>query len=537
MPLKRWNPPVEPTEAEERILRRLTRTRKLFAFLRLHRHEIFDDGFQDELAEMYRDTGAGEEPRPPALMCLALLLQGYVQASDAEAPELSVMDARWQLVLGCLGATKPAFSQGGLQQFRERLIAHDMDRRLLERTIEVAKRSRGFDWKKLPKDLRVGMDSRPLEGAGRVEDTYNLLGHAARKLLEGAANLTGQSQERICMAAGIRLLLAPSIKAGLDIDWSDPEQKAHAIDRLTHEIDALVDWIETKQPSIATDETVEPYITAIHQVEEQDLEKTAQGTVQIRQGVAEDRRVSIEDAEMRHGRKSKSKRYNGYKEHVAADLSAGLILACALTPANVPDEEAAPALKADIDRQDASIGELMIDRAYLNSEAVNAVEDEGGEVVCKPWPTRNNTGDLFTKTDFVINGRDKTITCPAGEVESFDWGQVVEFDPDACGSCALRGQCTRSTSGRGRLVKIAEDERRQKRLRKLQSSRAGRQRLRRRTGIEHHLAHVAQRKGRRARYRGARKNLYDLRRASAIQNLETIQRKQAAWTAARKEAA
>src|SRR6266545_5437266 len=190
-----------------------------------------------------------------------------------------------------------------------------MDRRLLERTIEVAKRSRGFDWKKLPKDLRVGMDSRPLEGAGRVEDTYNLLGHAARKLLDGAAKLTGQSRERICVAAGIRLLLAPSVKAGLDINWSDPEQKAQAIDRLTREVDALVDWIETKQPSVATDDTVEPYIKAIQQVEEQDLEKSAHGKVQIRRGVAEDRRVSIEDGEMRHGRKSK--RYNGYKEHVA----------------------------------------------------------------------------------------------------------------------------------------------------------------------------------------------------------------------------
>src|SRR6266545_4616838 len=537
MSLKRWNPPVEPTAEEQRVLKRLTRTRKLFAFLRLHRHEIFDDRFQDELAAMYRDTGAGDEPRPPALMCLALLLQGYVQASDAESPELSVMDARWQLVLGCLGAKKPAFSQGGLQQFRERLIAHDMDRRLLERTIEVAKRSRGFDWKKLPKDLRVGMDSRPLEGAGRVEDTYNLLGHAARKLLDGAAKLTGQSRERICVAAGIRLLLAPSVKAGLDINWSDPEQKAQAIDRLTREVDALVDWIETKQPKVATDDTVEPYIKAIQQVEEQDLEKTAVGTMQIRTGVAPDRRVSIEDAEMRHGRKSKSKRYNGYKEHVAADLRAGLILSCALTPANVPDEEAGPDLKADIDRQRATIDELMIDRAYLNSEAVNDVEDAGGQIVCKPWPTRNGTGDLFAKTDFVINARDKTITCPAGEVETFDWGQTVEFDPDACGSCALRAQCTHSASGRGRLVRIAEDERRQKRLRKLQTSRAGRQRLRQRTGIEHHLAHIAQRKGRRARYRGARKNLYDLRRASAIQNLETIQRKEAAWEAARKEAA
>jgi hypothetical protein len=60
----------------------------------------------------------------------------------------------------------------------------------------------------------------PLVGAGRVEDRYNLLGHAARKLLEKTAKRTRQSREKICHAAGVRLLLAPSIKAGLDIDWS-----------------------------------------------------------------------------------------------------------------------------------------------------------------------------------------------------------------------------------------------------------------------------------------------------------------------------
>lgn len=38
-----------------------------------------------------------------------------------------------------------------------------------------------FDWKKLPKPLRVAIDSAPLEGAGRVEDRINLLAHAARK--------------------------------------------------------------------------------------------------------------------------------------------------------------------------------------------------------------------------------------------------------------------------------------------------------------------------------------------------------------------
>src|SRR5262249_10793475 len=150
--------PRQVTTAQENVLlRRLRRTRKLFAFLRDYRSEIFSDEFQVELETMYRGTGAGKEPLPPALLAMALLLQGYLRVSDAEAVELSVVDLRWQMVLDCLGADQPAFSQGALQEFRERLIAADMDRRLLERTIEFARSTKAFDWKKLPKDLRMAV--------------------------------------------------------------------------------------------------------------------------------------------------------------------------------------------------------------------------------------------------------------------------------------------------------------------------------------------------------------------------------------------
>jgi hypothetical protein len=39
--MERWNPPQELSRREVLIMKRLQRTRKLFAFLRLHRHEIF----------------------------------------------------------------------------------------------------------------------------------------------------------------------------------------------------------------------------------------------------------------------------------------------------------------------------------------------------------------------------------------------------------------------------------------------------------------------------------------------------------------
>src|SRR5260370_32786370 len=126
------SPPVAPTRREQFLLKRLGRVRKLFGFLRVHRHELFHDAFQDELASMYRTTGAGKDALPPAMMAMAMLVQGYLGISDAEMVELTVVDLRVQMVLGCLDSEVPAFSQGALQVFRERLIAADLGRRLLE---------------------------------------------------------------------------------------------------------------------------------------------------------------------------------------------------------------------------------------------------------------------------------------------------------------------------------------------------------------------------------------------------------------------
>jgi Transposase domain (DUF772) len=290
--MERWKPTVGVSAREQRLLKLAGRSRKLFVLLREHRHELFDEAFQEELESMYRQTGQGQAPQAPAMMCMALLLQAYLQTSDAEAVRLSTTDRCWQMVLGTLDENEgePAFSQGGLQQFRDRLIATELDRRLLERTVELATQTNGFDPKKTPKSLRVGVDSRPLEGAGRVEDTINLLGHAGRKIAESVALVLGTDVEEVCQQAKVPLLLASSIKAGLDIDWSAPDAKVDALNRLCRQLDRLMTWV-MKNAGSCTDAPLTRYIDALRQVRAQDLEPREGGGVQILQGVAADRRV------------------------------------------------------------------------------------------------------------------------------------------------------------------------------------------------------------------------------------------------------
>jgi hypothetical protein len=527
MAIERWQPRPEITKREQLLLRRLTRTKKLFAMLRLHRHELFDEAFQIELESMYRDTGAGKDPVSPALLAMATLLQAYAGASDAEAVELTVIDLRWQMVLDCLGSDEPAFGQGTLREFRERMIRHDMDRRLLERTAELAVRTGIFDRKKLPKTLRVAVDSSPLEGAGRVEDTINLLGHAARNVAVCAAALLDWPLEKLATAAGIPMLLGKSIKESLDIEWADPDAKADAINAVVDQLDALQSWLSKHLAEELNRPPLQQHLATLVQIRAQDLEPDPSGGggggTKIRHGVAAERRVSIADPDMRHGRKSKTKKFNGYKRHLALDLDTGLIVACDVTPANRPEEEAAASLKQDIERQERRIREFHCDRGYIASPVIREIIADGAEVLCKPWVPRN--GDLFTKADFKLNLRDKTIMCPAGEVESFDLGADVEFHPATCARCPLRAQCTNASLERGRSISIADNEQLQQKLRKLTATKSGRRRLRERTGVEHSLAHLGRRQGRRARYCGQRKNLYDVRRAATVQNLELIDRR------------
>jgi hypothetical protein len=219
---KVWQPPVEPSRLELEVMKRIRRAR-LFVWLREHRHELLDAGFQAELAGMYQDRPKGQPPVAPAQLALVVILQAYTGASDDEALEALVMDRRWQLVADCMDHATAPFSKGTLVGFRARLIAQDLDRRLVERTVELYEQTSG---RVAGGRLRAALDSSPLWGAGRVEDTINLVGHALRMVLGVIARQQGWG-----LAEGIRVLAeragtpelgGSSLKAALDLDWDDP---------------------------------------------------------------------------------------------------------------------------------------------------------------------------------------------------------------------------------------------------------------------------------------------------------------------------
>jgi hypothetical protein len=511
-----WKPPVELSEQEEQIVKKI-RKAKLFVFLRQHRHELLDEAFQHELAGLYRKAERGQPPVAPAMLALALILEAYTGVSDDEVIEATVMDRRWQLVLDCLDSEQAPFSKGTLVAFRQRFIEAHMDRRLIERTIEIANQSQAFG----ARALRAALDSSPLWGAGRVEDTYNLVGHALKKVMRVVADQQGRELAEVAKEAGAGLVAETSLKAALDRDWDQVGQREEALSLVLTVLQAVETWVHTLQEEEA--HLAQPALEIAQQVKAQDVQVDEKGKASLRKGVAKDRRISVEDGQMRHGRKSRSVRVDGYKRHVLHDLDSGLIRAVGLTSANVAEASVTEAISADLDRQGVVLEELHIDRPYLSSLLVRKRSDDL-KIYCKAWPVRQ--GKCFHKQAFVLDWQRQTIQCPAGQQMPFEPGGVVHFPKDSCAQCPLKAQCT--TSSKGRSVSIHPDEALLMELRQRQQTPQGRAKLRERVAVEHTLAHVGRWQGRRARYRGLRKNLFDLRRCAVVHNLHVLARSQPA---------
>jgi len=465
----RWKP--KKTERERAVAARLRAASKFYRFLWEVREELFSDEFEDVLLESYQPRG--QDPCAPALLAMVMLLQRYEGLSDADAVDAAENDRRWQLVLGTLGQDAAPFGQGSLVRFRTRMIAYDLDKQLVARTVELAKKSGGFGWQK----LRVALDSSPLQGAGRVEDTWNLIGRAMAKVVHAVSVVLRIEESEVVSQAKLSVLSASSIKAALDIDWDDEDEQRAALELLLAQVSRLEDWVERRAHDHASKPPLKDALELLERVVEQDLDpEPPDGEPRIAEDVAQERVISISDPEMRHGRKSKTKRIDGYKRHIG--IAHGFVLATAVEPANVPEFRAAGVLLKQVSSY-GQIACLDIDRGYLASPDVHALHRTGVTVHSRAWQTKRKDG-LFRKEQFHIDLRRKLVTCPAGKTTRISEIGRSCFSLRDCRACKLKSKCTTAPC-RSILVHPVEDL--LAKLRRRARTAPGRAALRRRTVV------------------------------------------------------
>lgn len=501
-----------------------------YGFLAAHRGRLFRD---EDFAALYCPDN-GRASVPPSLLATALLLQTYDRVSDEEAKGRADFDLRWKVALG-VGLEDRPFAKSTLQLFRAQLILHKQVRAVFQKSLAFARKTGYLTHRK----IKVTLDTSAILGRGAVKDTYNLLSDGIVQLVRTLAELQATKPEDWANANHLaRYFGTASIKGDAAIDWEDPQARQTFLQGIVSDADRLLELARQALTTYAPDGAEHTRLTKaarlLSQLLLQDIERTPDGA-SIKEGVARDRVVSVHDPEMRHGRKSKAKRFDGHKGAVAVDPESQLITAADVLAGNAPDnEQALKLVEQSEENAQVEVEATIGDCAFGDGATRQAFADAGRKLVATV-PDRPNRAQI-PKEDFRIDLASKTCTCPAGQEcrtlvpigrrtdrngKRQAW-MGFTFDPAICATCALRPTCVRAGPDQGRTVRLHPQEALLQEARALQRSEAFTPYRKLRQAAEHRIARLIQLGVRQARYFGRVKTLYQLLMAAMVANLTLV---------------
>ena len=401
------------------------------------RGELFCDGDFDALYA----SGRGRPSHPPSVVAALLLLQLFYGVSDREAERRSRFDMSWKAALG-LALEHRGIAHVVLVEFRARLVRAGMESFLGDR-VKIAARRAGVI------GHRRTMDSTGVADCVLTQDTITLIRCGVRSCLGALAAVDADAAAEL---AGLLSRDDYGRGAKPQIMWADPRERAALVAELFGDAETVVGFCAGFD-----DPGLSAAVELLGVVAGQDIELVADGdgveTARIAQRVAPDRVVSAVDPDARHGHRSRSDRYDGYKLHIAADVDSDLITSATATLATAHD---AAVIEGLIDADPVPVAEIIADTHYGSGPTRQAMADRGIDLVApaQPIPAR---GGMLTKADFDIDLETATITCPKGNTAPIppprgDKRRQARFAATDCTGCDLKPRCT--TRAGGRIVQI-----------------------------------------------------------------------------------
>ena len=228
--------------------------------------------------------------------------------------------------------------KSALQELEAQRVLHERGEALLKKSIQEARRA-GY----LPnRKIRVALDTTPILGQGAVKDTYNLLAEGIVKLGGGWAAAQGEEVTAWVQKHELSRYGGSSLKGEAAIDWDSKTQRQQLLTPIVQDgrgVLSLAEKVKEEHPEQG--EALEADAALLKRLIAQDVEEKPDGPCQIKPGTEKDRVVSVQDAEMRHGRKSASRRFDGHKAAVAAEMESQLISAVEVLPGHAGDQQKA----------------------------------------------------------------------------------------------------------------------------------------------------------------------------------------------------
>jgi Transposase DDE domain len=456
----------------------------------------------------------------------------YDKCSDEEAVERTKYDDRWKVALDLKPGERP-FAKSTLQEFRAKLLLHEA----AEKVFIGVSLSAARKFNKFKGPVKVVLDTTPIVGRGAVKDTYHLVADGIKNLARILSHCADEKLATIIERHSLsRYFSDQSLKGGAGIDWTNDKERREFLNVLVTDAKYLISAARSQLEQVSEKRRA-PLTQAIQLLEKLILQDTEpdpsdSNSVQISRGTAKDRIVSTTDPDIRHGRKSSSKRFDGHKLAVVTEPESKLIAAVGVIPGNAPDntdslhlvEKAETNLQQDVEK---AIG----DCAYGDGNNRREFEDDGRTLVAKvPAPP---SGEPFHKAHFKIDLENGCVTCPAGKTSrEFEYvkysatGEPVKkffWALNVCQDCPHKEQCLASKEKTGaRTVTLHPQEDLLQKAREYQKTEEFKKDMRDRQEAEHRFARMMQHGMRQARYFGRAKVLLQGIMTAAMLNLVIV---------------
>ena len=447
------------------------------AFLADHRHELFPPELFADVARQ----GGGHPSVPAEVIATVMVLQALEGLSDREAISALRRDIAWKVACG-LRLDDEGFHPTVLVYWRNRIRASSRPRRIFEAVRQVVEQTGVLTGR----GRRV-LDSTILADAVATQDTVTQLVAAIRRV-----------RRLVAVAREVELAAHDYDRPGKPVcAWDDLEAKQALVSGLVNDALALLAVVADLELEAEQAEAV----ALLALVAGQDVEQGQRpGSWRIARKVAVDRVISTVDPQARHTRKTSAQRRDGYKAHLAVEPETGLVTACALTAANLPDGPTGLALLAG---EQPGL-EVLGDSGYGSGQTRAALRVAGHTQTIKPIPLHSAVPGGFTIHDFRIDTQAGMARCPAGQVAPITSSGRVSFARH-CQGCPLRRRCT--TAERGRTIHLHPHEDELRAARRRATTRSFQQSYRRwRPMVERSIAWLVADGCRRVPYRRIERN-------------------------------
>ena len=390
---------------------------------------------------------------PEVLMTLVLLRFSEQGISRRAASRRANVDATWRAAMGLHFGIAPP-DEKTVRSFEKFLRQPHSDAQMPrfmlfhEHVVRLCQKAGVVE-----KEPIWVTDSTPMWCYGAVIDTVRLLGEGVKQVAKTWADARRVSVERVAQNWQVDWILAPSIKGAFRVDWSDKHAKDKLVTRLAHIAIEAVERVRRGLDEVRRGKRkrLVKQCRNLMKVVEQNLEASPQGGLQVAQRVAVDRLISLTDPQARHGRKSKSHRFNGFKLHVLGDAVSGLILSLAVTAGNIHDGQPAPRLIRRAKGLCKSMQVVLGDTAYGATRLRIEAEKSCGVKIIAP-PPKGPPGQGLGKEAFELDLAQGIAICPNGvtsrDLKYLDYGNKhgekaprFLWPRKICQECPLFDEC------------------------------------------------------------------------------------------------